>query len=83
MSCEVAFDFGPNAWQHRTEFGQAVKLGFTSGQSPVGVVAILFAASRITPRGLNMALRLWANPDRGVGRRNRQFLDSCNMFDVA
>ena len=83
MSCEVAFNFDPNAWQHRTEFRQAVKLGFTSGQSPIDVVAVLFAAPCITPSGLNMALRLWANSDRGVGRRNRQFQDSCNMFDVA
>ncbi len=83
MSCEVAFDLGSNNGQRSTKFRQAVKLGFAFGKSPISMVAVLFAAPHITPRGLNMALRVCANPHCGIGWRNRQLLDSCNLFDVS
>ncbi len=36
------------------------------------MVAILLSAARIAGRGLDVAVRRWANPDVCVGRRNRE-----------
>ena len=61
---------------------EAAELAFAFNQSPIGVVAVLFANFRITPFSTNMALRVRANPDRGVGRRNRQLLDPRDMRGI-
>src|SRR5688572_4225766 len=36
------------------------------------MITILLAAAGIAPRRLQMAIRVWTNPDIGPGRRNHQ-----------
>ncbi|MNH13783.1 hypothetical protein D3C79_733650 [compost metagenome] len=51
--------------------------------APLGVVAVLLAATRIAPCGLQVALRVGADPHVGVGRRDHQGGDARQRFTVA
>jgi len=47
-----------------------VEFGFIARSAPVGVVQLLFAASRIASGGLKMPVLRRANPNAAIGRRN-------------
>jgi len=49
----------------------------------IRMVAVLLAALRITARGLDVAVRVGADPDIGPGRRHGQPSDSCLRLPIA
>jgi hypothetical protein len=61
----------------------AVVLGAIAQLAPARVIAVLLAPARIAPGRLQMAICAPADPDVGVGRRNRELADACKDSRVA
>src|SRR5690349_12888806 len=56
--------------------------GFFARVPEFGVISILLAATRIAPRGLQVAARIRTDPHVFVGRRYRKFRDACEHARV-
>jgi hypothetical protein len=69
-------------WQRPAEGEHAVELGSVADHAPVGMVAVLFAASRIAPGRLKVAFAIGADPDLGPGRGYRQPLDAGKLRTI-
>ncbi|MNE09113.1 hypothetical protein D3C80_1017810 [compost metagenome] len=65
------------------EVGQAVELVAGGVTRPVGMIAVLLAASRIAARGLDMAVRARTDPDVLPGGRNGEGADAVQRSCVA
>ena len=73
---QVACDSRADARQRAAEGLQPGVLAVAAFGAPVGVVAVLLAPACVAAGGLQMAVRQRADPDVGIGRRNRQAADA-------
>src|SRR4051794_8559530 len=66
-----------------SEFNHSIELcGIASG-TPIGVIPILLAASRVARRGLNMASWIETDPHIRISGRNGESADSRKRFCAA
>jgi hypothetical protein len=68
--------------QRPGEREHAVELGGVADRAPIGMVAVLLAASRIAPGRLQVAFAIGADPDLGPGRGYGQPLDAAKLRTV-
>ena len=80
---QVARDTGADARQGLAEGLEPLELAFVLQGPPLRVVAILLATARIDAGGLQVTLRERADPDIGVGRRDRQAVDARDLPGIA
>src|SRR5919204_916666 len=73
-----------------SQFGQgfrerdhAVVLGVVASLAPLWMISILFSASRVAPRRLQVALRIRAYPDIRPGRGNHERANAAQLLLVA
>src|SRR5207248_10995442 len=62
----------PDARQGAGEVDHAAVFVLVPHLAPAVVVAVLLAAAGVAPRGLDVPIGEWADPDVGPGRRNRE-----------
>ncbi len=70
-------------WQGLGKGQHAPVLVLVTQFAPLGVVAVLLATASVAAGGLQVALRVAANPHIGVGRRDHQRGDARQGFAVA
>jgi hypothetical protein len=71
-----AYHRSANARQRRPKSGHTMKFGFVARCAPVGMVQVLFAASRIASGGLKMPVLRRANPNAAIGGRNGEIREA-------
>ena len=76
LAGEIAADAAADRRQGRAELCEVVELVCLAPGAPVGVVAVLLAGPRVLPGGLQVAMRLGADPDVLVGRRHRERVEA-------
>ena len=73
----------PDFRQRFGEIDNAIVFVFVANFTPTFVIEILFAAARVAPGRLNVAIRRRTNPNVGPRRRNREPLQSQKSLLVA
>ncbi len=72
----------PNLGQRLAEFEHAFELVAVARGAPVRVVAVLLAAARVAPGGLDVAVGQRADPDIGVRGRDRELGDALQLVRI-
>ena len=80
---EIARHLRADDRQRLSERQHVLVLVLVAHRPPAGVVAILFPAARVAAGGLDVAVRIGADPDILVGRRDRQLADARDRGGIA
>ena len=80
---QVGFQLCAQLWQGLGERKHAPVFVLVAQLAPLRVVAVLLAAAGIAAGGLQVAMRVGADPHIRVGRGDHQCGDACEGFAVA